>query len=145
VVVISDRALVKQLIDKKASIYSDRPTSYVSNDLITHGDHLLVMKYGEKWRLFRKLIHQKFREELCEKEHVKLVEAEAIQMCQDFMTHPEGLMYHPKRFSNSIIMSLCKALFSIQFESFGPALTGCKYSVSAPPPSTPNTCETSTP
>lgn len=105
-IVISDRSIVKALLDKKSSIYSNRPASYVSHDLITRGDHLLVMQHGEKWRLFRKLMHQTFQERRVEKEHVHLVDAEAVQMVKDFLVEPEGLMGHPKRFSNSIVMSI---------------------------------------
>lgn len=105
-VVISDRGLVKALIDKKNAIYSDRPTSYVSHDLITRGDHLLVMGYGNKWRNFRKLIHNYFHENRCEKEHIRVQNAEAVQMLRDFCIAPGELMNHPKRFSNSITMSL---------------------------------------
>jgi cytochrome P450 len=107
-IVLTDPRLVKQLVDKKSSIYSSRPTSYVA-DLITGGDHLLVMKYGNMWRSFRKIIHQHFMESMVEKEHIQLQNAEAVQMMKDFATNPEQHMLHPKRYSNSIIMSLCKA------------------------------------
>jgi len=105
-VVLTDRRLVKQLIDKKSNIYSNRPPSYVSHDLITGGDHLLVMQYGKVWRSFRKMIHQYFMESMVEKEHVVLQNAEAVQMIRDYLLHPEEHMLHPKRYSNSIIMSL---------------------------------------
>ena len=109
-VVITDRSLVKALIDKKSAIYSDRPPSYVSHDLITRGDHVLVMRPdGTRWRLYRKLIHQMWNETRCENDHVKLVDAEAVQMMHDFCVAPEQLMMHPKRFSNSIIMSLSES------------------------------------
>jgi hypothetical protein len=39
-------------------------------------------------------------------EHTKLVNAEAVQMCRDFLVTPGKHMEHPKRFSNSIVMSL---------------------------------------
>lgn len=107
-VVLTDRRLVKQLIDKKSSIYSGRPISYVGHTLITGGDHLLIMDYGDLWRSFRKLIHQYFMESRVEKEHTILVNAEATQMVHDFCIAPEKHMLHPKRFSNSIIMSLGK-------------------------------------
>lgn len=107
-IVLTDPRLVKQLVDKKSSIYSSRPTSHVA-DLITGGDHLLVMKYGNMWRSFRKIIHQHFMESMVEREHIKLQNAEAVQMLKDFATNPEQHMLHPKRYSNSIIMSLCKA------------------------------------
>ncbi|TVY29831.1 Cytochrome P450 monooxygenase, partial [Lachnellula hyalina] len=105
VVVITDKSLVKAMLDKKSSIYSGRPVSYVS-DLMTHRDHLLAMDYGEKWRKFRKLIHQQFHESRCEKEHIVLQNAEAVQMLCDFCLAPGEVMKHPKRFSNSITMTL---------------------------------------
>ena len=111
-VVLTDRRLVKQLIDKKSSIYSNRPPSYVSHDLITGGDHLLVMQYGNLWRSFRKIIHQYFMESVVEKEHIVLQNAEAVQMIHDYLIYPEQHMLHPKRYSNSIIMSLRKSPFA---------------------------------
>ena len=105
-VVLTDRRLVKQLIDKKSSIYSNRPPSYVGNGLITGGDHLLVMDYGNTWRAFRKVVHENFKETMVVNEHTKLVNAEAVQMCRDFLVTPGKHMEHPKRFSNSIVMSL---------------------------------------
>lgn len=59
-IVLTDRKYVKQLIDKKSSIYSDRPHSYVSHNLITGGDHVLIAHYGKVWQRYRKLIHQFF-------------------------------------------------------------------------------------
>jgi cytochrome P450 len=105
-VVITDRRLVKQLLDKKGNNYSQRPNSYVSHDLITGGDHLLVMQYGAKWRVFRRLVQNHFNETRCAQEHLALVDAEAVQMMHDLMVAPNDMMLHPKRFSNSIIMSL---------------------------------------
>ena len=64
------------------------------------------MQNGPKWRLFRKLVVNHFNEMRCQQEHLALVEAEATQMMHDIMMAPQELMLHPKRFSNSIIMSL---------------------------------------
>ncbi|KAH8804413.1 putative cytochrome P450 [Xylogone sp. PMI_703] len=105
-VVVTDRRLVKELIDKRSAKYSNRPYSYVSHDLMTGGDHLLVMQYGDLWRSFRKLIHQYFMESMVENNHIKVQDAEAIQMVHDFCLRPDQHMLHPKRYSNSIIMSL---------------------------------------
>lgn len=111
-VVISSPAILKKLIDQRSNIYSARPPSYVSHDLITKGDHLLIMTNNEKWKLFRKLVHQTFNQTRCDKEHITLQNAEAVQMLNDFCDQPEKLMSHPKRFSNSIAMSLRKFLIS---------------------------------
>ena len=107
-VVISSPALVKDLLDRRSTIYSSRPPSYVSNELITRGDHILTRTNDDTWRLQRKLVHQFFSEGRCEKDYLTLQNAEAVQMLRDTCLAPEQFMYHPKRFSNSIIMSLGK-------------------------------------
>lgn len=101
---------MKTLIDKKSSLYSERPTSFVTN-LITRGDHLLVMKHSGRWRQVRKLVHQHFMEAMCDKQHVVLQDAEAVQMIKDFLIQPAMGANHMKRFSNSIVMSICESIF----------------------------------
>lgn len=107
-IVITSPRLVKQLIDKKSSIYSHRPASFVGYNLISDGDHLLLMQYSDHWRKCRKLVHQFFMENMVTKHHLPLIDAEAVQMVSDLVTDPTHHMKHPKRFSNSIIMSLGK-------------------------------------
>ncbi|KAI9680441.1 MAG: hypothetical protein M1822_007199 [Bathelium mastoideum] len=104
-IVITDRKIIKDLLDKRSNVYSHRPVSLVSQ-LITQNDHLLVRQYSERWRMIRKLIHQYFMETQCEREHWKLQEAEANQMIHDFLMMPQDHMLHPKRYSNSITNSL---------------------------------------
>lgn len=41
-IVLTDRRLVKELVEKKSAIYSHRPRSYVA-DLISGGDHILLV------------------------------------------------------------------------------------------------------
>lgn len=103
--VITDRRLVKELIDKKSSKYSERPKSYVAN-LISGGDHILLMDYGPQWRDTRKLLHGTFMEKVVEEQHLIVQEAEARQMIRDYLLEPEKHMLHPKRYSNSITMSI---------------------------------------
>lgn len=103
-VVLTSRKLIKDLIDKKSGIYSERPASYVAK-LIAGGDHILLMDYGAQWRGVRKLVHQHFMESVVEKEHVIVQEAEARQMLRDYLLNPDDHMLHPKRYSNSITMS----------------------------------------
>lgn len=105
-IVITSPRLVKQLVDKKSSIYSHRPNTYVGYKLISDGDHLLIMQYNDHWRKCRKLVHQYFMESMVNKNYIPLIEGEALQMVSDLITDPVHHMRHPKRFSNSIIMSL---------------------------------------
>ncbi len=103
---MTDRRLVRELVDKKCAIYSHRPTSYILQNLVTQGDYMLLMDYDSEWRKFRKLVAQQFTESICDKKHIKLIDAEAVHMMRDFVTEPGNYMLHPRRFSNSVVMSV---------------------------------------
>ncbi|CRG92458.1 Cytochrome P450 71D7 [Talaromyces islandicus] len=105
-IVINSPYLVKQLLDKQSTNYSNRPNIYIAKELIMRGEQLMFLNPGDAWRRGRRLYHQQFNETMCEKNHVRLQNAEAMQMLRDFCLRPEDLMNHPKRFSNSIIMSI---------------------------------------
>lgn len=110
-IVLTDRRYVKQLIDKKSSIYSDRPHSYVSHNLITGGDHVLISHYGKTWQRYRKVIHQFFMESIVQSDHLPVQNAEACQLVYDMLHQPEQHMMHPKRYSNSIA---CSTLWGVR-------------------------------
>ncbi|PIG89002.1 hypothetical protein AARAC_008400, partial [Aspergillus arachidicola] len=112
-IVLSDRQIVREVLDKNSMKSSLRPPSFVAHT-ITGGDHLLTMNAGPLWRTFRRLLHQEFMESRCNSEHITIQNAEAIQMLHDFMTAPQQHMLHPKRFSNSVIMTI---LFRIRTPS----------------------------
>jgi hypothetical protein len=51
-------------------------------------------------------MHQFFNESLVERDYIKIQNAEAVQMLRDFCITPADHMLHPKRFTNSVAMSL---------------------------------------
>ena len=101
-IVLTSRTYIKALIDKKSNIYSNRPHSYVSHNLITGGDHVLIAHYGKTWQKYRKAIHQHFMESIVQRDHLPLQQAEAVQLLRDFLITPDQHMSHPKRYTNSI-------------------------------------------
>lgn len=110
VVVLTDRRIIKQVLDKRSAISSNRPVNMVAQQLITEGDHMLWMDNTPAWRLFRKLIHQDLTESLCNRQHVKLQQAESVQLLHDMLVDTDNWANHLKRFSNSIIMSIGMAI-----------------------------------
>lgn len=80
-----------------------------------------MMPYGMKWRTNRKIYRQNFMETVVEKEYMEVVHAESAQMLRDFVLDSEHYMDHPRRFGNSIMMSISKsglvlfALFDLLF------------------------------
>ncbi|OKL59931.1 hypothetical protein UA08_04854 [Talaromyces atroroseus] len=104
--VITDRRIARELFEEKGSVASNRPASYIVQEIVSQRDHLLTLQYGPTWRVQRKLIHQCFMESMCDKHHVHLQHAEGVQMLRDFVAAPEDYMLHPRRYSNSILTSI---------------------------------------
>ncbi|PCH00550.1 Cytochrome P450 [Penicillium occitanis (nom. inval.)] len=103
--IITDRRVVRELIEEKGSTTSNRPSSHIIQHLIGGNDHPLTLQYGQTWRVIRKLVHQHFTDSMCDKEHVHLQHTEGVQMLRDFIVDPENYMQHPRRYSCSIMPS----------------------------------------
>ncbi|CAE6424359.1 unnamed protein product [Rhizoctonia solani] len=105
VVVGGDGSLVRQLLDKRGAIYSNRPLELVSQ-IAGRGDHLLFQQDTDKWRTARKLIVQHYAPRAIKTEHVRLQEAESLQLVHDFLHKPKEFMHHPMRYTTSVITCL---------------------------------------
>lgn len=105
-IILTAPNLVKQLIDKQSVIYNNRPPSYIADQLMMHGDHLMFMNPDQRWRRGRRLYYRWFNEKFCESHHVEVQQAESTQLLRDLCERPEGFMEHCKRYTNSVVMSL---------------------------------------
>ncbi|EUC43271.1 hypothetical protein COCMIDRAFT_38750 [Bipolaris oryzae ATCC 44560] len=105
-IVLSGRHAVKQVLDKKSAVSSDRPTSLLRQQLLTGGDHLLWMDATPQWRGLRKLIHADLTEVVCTSRNAPLQQAEAVQMLYDMMQSSADWKRHIERYTNSVVLSI---------------------------------------
>ncbi|VDC01478.1 unnamed protein product [Peniophora sp. CBMAI 1063] len=57
-VILNSPSIATELLDRRATIYSDRPTMIVSNEIMCDGLMLPSVSYGDKWRRMRKASHE---------------------------------------------------------------------------------------
>ncbi|RPD77315.1 cytochrome P450 [Lentinus tigrinus ALCF2SS1-7] len=60
IIVLDTIDAARELLDKRSSIYSDRPRMIMLNELAGFGWNFGSMDYGEDWRVCRKMTHQEF-------------------------------------------------------------------------------------
>lgn len=75
IIVICDRKAVYELIDKKGSIYSDRPPNIVPL-FITRGDHMTMEVQGPSWREKRTVVTRNLNPKSLDEKHFRIQEAE---------------------------------------------------------------------
>ncbi|VDB83461.1 unnamed protein product [Peniophora sp. CBMAI 1063] len=57
-IVLNDHKIAAELLDQRASIYSDRASMIVANEILCDGLLLPLARYSETWRRMRKAAHE---------------------------------------------------------------------------------------
>ncbi|KAI0965547.1 putative cytochrome P450 [Xylaria arbuscula] len=101
IVLSSDRA-VKDIMDKKSAISSDRMDMYIGQTVASGGLRLLMMRYGQTWRMIRRIMHDMLNIRAAEAfEPYQALENQ--QMMYDILNDPNNFVQHVRRYSNSLI------------------------------------------
>ncbi|KAK1585780.1 cytochrome P450 [Colletotrichum navitas] len=99
IILSSDRA-VKDLMDKRSAIYSSRADIYLGN--VASGNlRVVIMKYGETWRMIRKVFHQALHINAA-RAYVPYQDLESKQMLTGFLDEPHHFADHIRRYTNSL-------------------------------------------
>ncbi|KAJ7672132.1 cytochrome P450 [Mycena polygramma] len=102
-VILNSLKVATDLLEKRARIYSDRP-SFAMLPLMGWDFNFGLMPYGEKWRQYRRLFHQHFRQDAA-------VAFRPIQLRKihdslgSLLNTPEDFSAHMKTLAAAIIMS----------------------------------------
>ncbi|KAF2498985.1 cytochrome p450 monooxygenase [Lophium mytilinum] len=100
-IVLSSDVAVKDLLDKKGGIYSDRPDMFISQRVASGNHRLVVMRYGETWRLIHKLVHNILNIKVAAK-YIPYQDLENKVLLAGLLDTPDALFNHIRRFSYSL-------------------------------------------
>ncbi|KAF8176374.1 cytochrome P450 [Mycena galopus ATCC 62051] len=99
VVVLTDLAAIKELMENRSGSTGDRPPTHVA-DVITGGLNMGLARYGENWRTLRRTAHAILTPQASAR-HLPIQRAEASQLLHDILFYT-----HIRRYSNSVILSV---------------------------------------
>ncbi|KAJ6483827.1 cytochrome P450 [Mycena vitilis] len=102
-VILNSLKAATDLLEKRARIYSDRP-SITMLPLMGWDFNFGLMPYGEKWRQYRRLFHQHFRQDAAVA--IRPIQLKKIHdsLCS-LLNTPEDFSAHMKSLAAAIIMS----------------------------------------
>ncbi|KIA75782.1 hypothetical protein HK57_00396 [Aspergillus ustus] len=100
VVLSSDRA-VKDLLDLRSSIYSSRPEFYLGQEILSGNLRPLFMKYGDTWRMVRKLAHGVLNVAVA-RSYVPYQDLENRAMLVGLLHTPDAFIGHIRRYTTSL-------------------------------------------
>ncbi|PNP76442.1 hypothetical protein FNYG_10228 [Fusarium nygamai] len=143
VIVISDAKVYRELVGMRASIYSDRPPSEVG-DLISGGRRSVLMPYGNRWRMVRRIFTNVLTAKKCDG-YVPYQELESLATIHNMLHEPKGYAHELHRYALSVARTVAFGKrvpnSSSQFatdirevmENFSKAMTPGKYLFEAIP------------
>ncbi|KAJ7771576.1 cytochrome P450 [Mycena metata] len=110
IIVLSTAEAANELLEKRASIYSDRPRFRMVNDLMGWDFALAFMKYGDHWRAHRRLFHEVFNAVAAQSFRPKEREV-TNELLYDFLQDPEhDVLDHLRHMAAKFVMSVAYGL-----------------------------------
>ncbi|OCH86702.1 putative monooxygenase [Obba rivulosa] len=103
IIVINSAKVAKDLLDKRSSIYSDRPHLVMAGDLVGYNDPFVLQPYGEKWRKQRKFVASDFSP-ITIPRYYPLQETEARKLVRNVLANPDSLFPQTKLRIGTIII-----------------------------------------
>ncbi|KAF8188653.1 putative monooxygenase [Pholiota molesta] len=89
-VVINSVKFAKDLLDKRSSIYSDRPHAVMAGDLVGFTQVFAFSAYGDTWRKQRRMVSQDFSPNMIPR-YYALQEKEAATLVRNLLKDPNTL------------------------------------------------------
>ncbi|KAF5369064.1 hypothetical protein D9758_002927 [Tetrapyrgos nigripes] len=112
VVILNSPKVVEDLLDRRASKYSDRPPNLVVGYMTRHLD-VVLMHYGEPWRRMRRASETALGPRMTPNYHRKQTD-ESVLMAFGILEQPDSWKYQANRAAASSILSTVYDLPSIQ-------------------------------
>lgn len=102
---LSSPKVVKDLMDKRSSIYSSRPPAPLASDVASAGRRQLFMPYGSRYRTVRKISHALLS--ITQSTAYQPVQnLESKQLLYDLLHDPVHFYDHNRRYSASTIITI---------------------------------------
>ncbi|KAH8915872.1 putative cytochrome P450 [Atractiella rhizophila] len=99
---LNDQNSAYELLEKRAGVYSSRPRMIVFGELGTGQWALVTMRYGERWRVHRKITHQGIGAQMV-KSYRDLQDSESKVLANELLTNPEHYVEHYERYAASVV------------------------------------------
>ncbi|KAK0450588.1 cytochrome P450 [Desarmillaria tabescens] len=105
-VIINSIQVAISILDKKSSIYSDRPVVGMGGELVGWKNSIIFMPYGVRFRNGRRLAHQLFGKGVTMKQFLPMLELETRRSLKRIFIRPEGLSEHIRKTAGAIILQI---------------------------------------
>jgi hypothetical protein len=105
-VILNNAQLAMDMLDKKSSIYSDRPVIQMGGELVGWKNALVLLPYGDRFRNYRKMFHQVIGTPAAMAAFNPIEEEETHKFLKRVLKSPEDLAAHVRKTAGAIILRI---------------------------------------
>ncbi len=98
IVILNSRRVVYEMLDKKSTIYSDRPVLQMGGELVGWKNTLVLLQYGDRFRRYRRFFHSLVGSHATIKRFLPVEELETQRFLRRVLTKPEELQTHIRKY-----------------------------------------------
>ncbi|KAI6017134.1 cytochrome P450 [Pisolithus marmoratus] len=105
-VILNSANAAVEILEKKSSIYSDRPVVPMSGELVGWKESLVLLPYGDRFREHRKNFHRVLGSHTAVSVYYPVEEEETLKFLQNVLANPADLNVHLRRTAGAIILRI---------------------------------------
>ncbi|KAJ7780309.1 cytochrome P450 [Mycena maculata] len=109
VVVLGNYKVAADLLDRRASQYSDRPRNIVAGELLTGGLVFAFAQHNDVWKRMRRGSHEALNNQVA-RNYFGFQETESVLLVDQFLRDPSEWDNHLRRASTSLVLSIIYGL-----------------------------------
>ncbi|KAJ7291647.1 cytochrome P450 [Mycena rebaudengoi] len=115
VLIVNSLPSINELLGKRWSTYSDRPTFTAVGELMGVEQSIGLMRYGDAWREQRKIMHSSLN--ITAVKQWRAVQQDlAVLLCKDFLDSPRDFMHHIRLTIARITLYVAYGIFAPNME-----------------------------
>ncbi|KAJ3485033.1 hypothetical protein NLI96_g5228 [Meripilus lineatus] len=105
-VILNSAKAAIDLLEKRSAIYSDRPTVVMGGEIVGWNRTLVLTRYGDRFREFRRYMFRLMGGNAQVKDHHHLIHVETHRFLQRLLHTPEAVAAHIRKTAGSIILMM---------------------------------------
>ncbi|KAL0063098.1 hypothetical protein AAF712_010006 [Marasmius tenuissimus] len=106
IVVLNSLKAAVDILDKKSSIYSDRPILQMGGELVGWKNTLALLPYGDRFRRYRKIFHRLIGSPATMRQYHPALELETQRFLQRVLRTPSNVQDHIRKTAGAIILRI---------------------------------------
>jgi len=105
-IIVNSAKVAMEMLDKKSTIYSDRPVMQMGGELVGWKNTLVLIPYGDRFRNYRKLFHKVIGSHSAMSNFHPIEEKETHRFLKRTLENPQALANHVRRTAGAVILRI---------------------------------------